>query len=153
VQEPVDERYQPPQASLDHEPTGGPLRPSLALVIALVLTQAAFVMVIALTAFAFAQTPWVGSLPLGVLVGGFLFGILESRRRARSSPTVSKVRLALASAAVWPPFGLATFGVIGAMSGDRYWWVAVLLVIAAVSVIHFAVTLLGLWLGLQASFD
>jgi hypothetical protein len=129
-------------------------RPSFALVVVLALTQLAFAVGIGVCTAAFNGKPWLGTQPLGALLGSMLLGALESPRRAHVRTTVSFRQLAFSVALMWCPLGMAVFAIVGKSILPRdlpVLWLGMAGMTAILCLVHWAVTLLGLWLGSQIS--
>ncbi len=148
-----------PQVELDHAPAQeASRRPSRGLVGALVILQTGLVCGIAVFAAEVSGNPWWvwASVPLGALLGAVLVGILETSRRPGVRTVVSRTQLAWRSAPVWALLVMAFFIVGGARlpaSTMPYFWLGAAIASTIIGLVHFGVTLLGLWLGSQADFS
>lgn len=147
--------YLTPKADLGQPGTSAHgVRPSFALIAVLALTQLAFAVGIGACTAAFNGKPWLGAQPLGALVGAILLGTLESPRRAHVRTTVSFRQLAFSVALMWLPLGMAVFAIVGKSILPRdlpVLWLGMTGMTAILCLVHWAATMLGLWLGSQIS--
>jgi hypothetical protein len=147
-----------PRVALDYAPAQkATVRPSYGLIAVLSILQVGLAFGFAMGATAFGSSLFaVASWPLGALVGAGLLGVLETSRRPGVRTVVSRTQLALSSAVVCATLGMLTL-VLQGMSltlgkVPRY-WLGAALAITIFGLLHFALTLLGLWLGSQVDFS
>lgn len=136
----------------------GLVRPSYGLVGVLIIVQFALIAGIAACSTILTGKTWwaLASWPLGALMGAMLVGILETSRRPDVRTVVSRTHLALLSVPVWAVMVMSVFLVRGVSLPPRSmpsYWLGAALVTAIFGLLHFGVTLLGLWLGSQADFS